>query len=491
MFGRKRTWVLATFLLAVFLFFLLFFTRAHPILPSNMDDWAYLYPHRSAVPIWKGWNPIRIFAEVGIPAVSMISSFLFMPFTGNIFTALMIGFAISVSMALTGLLLGFCRLLANRTLSDRQVIAWGVFFLLCHFWIFRTEYQGNYYMLWTSDACTYFFYVIPNLMNAAAVLWLETDPELRALPSAGAYGKKALFLLLAYFSIFSNIWASMILAAYVGSRLLFSVAALIRKEKTGKAWLSENATLLLLAAVWLVSQIFELNGMRAGEIGRNMGTELSRTLSTGLSVLLKMNRRYALTMPVLLAGGLTVMIRSKDRQELRSVVILAVAGVFCLLYLVLSCSKTGASYIRRPDVFYGLFFFGTVTVILAASALIRRVPVLKLILPLTLVIILVDCQSPGRTWREANGQQLSPRIINNINNDIVKQLKAAEAEGKNSVQILLPDFGVPGNWPYSVEAGEVVGETMWKLGVLEKNIIVEAMIPTAEKNSLLQTGPDG
>ena len=40
-----------------------------------------------------------------------------------------------------------------------------------------------------------------------------------------------------------------------------------------------------------------------------------------------------------------------------------------------------------------------------------------------------------------------------------------------------------------MRATEIVGETMWKLGVLERNIVVEYLIPTEEKNILLETSP--
>lgn len=63
---------------------------------------------------------------------------------------------------------------------------------------------------------------------------------------------------------------------------------------------------------------------------------------------------------------------------------------------------------------------------------------------------------------------ISPRIINNINNDIVSQLRQAEQEGKNSTTIFIPYLEGEDNGLYNVRATEIVGETMWKLGVLER-----------------------
>ena len=489
---KRRKMILTGFLLLVFFFFFFFYTVSHPILPSDMDDWAYMYPRRLAVPIWKVWNPIRIFAEVAMPAVSVLSSVLFMPLTGNIFYAMMIGYAFCMSAAMTALLYGFCCVLRKKQYSDLQMLFWTCFFLLSHFWIFRTQYQENDYMLRTVDVCTYFFYVIPNLLNATAVLWLEADPDLRSLHPSGSYLKKSLFLLLAYFCIFSNLWAGMILAAYTGSIMIFYTVSAIREKKTFQTWFCENSLYLLLLAVWLVSQVFELNGMRADDIlgEQDYAGSIMETISLVPGILKAMNRRYAFTIGVLFVGGVAALLRTKDRTTLRTVCIWALASVFGSLYLLLSCSKAGPDYIRRPDVFYGLFFFCSVIVILAGGAMIQKIPFIKLFLPIVLVIILSDCSSPGRTWKECNYLGMPPRIVNNINNDIVKQLKKAEQNGLDSTEIFVPDFEVDDNGLYHIKATEIVGETMWKLGVLERNIIVDRIVPSKDKNILLHTGPD-
>ena len=490
MLEKRKNTVLTFFLIAVFLFFLLFYTRCYPILPSDMDDWAYIYPRRMAVPIWKVWNPIRVFAEVGMPAVSMMSSVVFMPFTGNVFDAMMIGFALCMAAAITGLLFAFCKMLQEKKYPVALTLFWAAFFLLSHFWIFRTEYQQNDYMLRTSDTCTYFFYVIPNLMNAAAVLWLEADPGLRDLRlSEGSGLKKSVFFLLAYFCIFSNIWAGMILASYLGSVMIFHTAAAIRDKKRFHRWISENSMLLVLIVMWLVSQFFELNGMRAAEVAEDQPLEIRETLAAIPLILKAMNRRYMFTAGLLFAVGGMALLRTKEKEKMLEIYRWGMAGLLAFLYLVLSCGKVGASYFRRPDVFYGVFFFCSVLVVLTGAAMIKRFSFVKLVLPLALVIILSDCNSPGKTWCYSNFMGLPPRIVNNINNDIVSQLRQAEQEGKDSTTIFIPALEGEDNGLYNVRGTEIVGETMWKLGVLERNIVVDYLVPTQEKNYLLETSP--
>ena len=485
---KRRKIIIALFLALVFFFFFAFYTIAHPILLSSMDDWDYVYYHRDPVPKWNAWNPSRVFAEVIMPLVSMLSRILFFPITGNIFTALMIGFSVSVSLAMTGLTFALCCLLKKRAVSLPQVLFWAAFFLLCHFWAFRTDYQNNDYMLRTVNACTYFFYVIPNLMNAAAVLWLEADSDLKRLNPDGQYLKKSFFLLLAYFCIFSNIWASLLLASYTISRLIAGLLSSIRKKESLKKWCNENSMYLLLVAAWIVSQLFEMSGLRADSISHDISTELKRTISVVIGVLKKANRRFLLAECVLLIGGMISLVRQKDRKTLHTVLIWGLAGAGVFLYLVLSCSKTGASYLKRPDVFYGFFFFVSMLCIFCGNALLQKIPFLKLILPLVLVLILVDCNSAGRTFRESNELHMSPKIVNNINNDIVKQLKEAEQSGKDSTVILVPVFDDQYNWPYAPIGKDIIGEAMWKLGVVEKNILIDYVLPSEDKNELLSAG---
>lgn len=473
------------FIFSVFAFFFIFFFQLHPITVSDTDDWSFLIFHRSALPIWNGWNPIRVFAEVTMPAVSEISAALFYPFTKNIFIALTLGYSISISIVitcLTGML--FCML--KERLSSLRALLFCLLFLISHFWIFRTDYQHNDYMLRTVDACTVFFYVIPNLLNSFFVLWIEKDQKYLEWQPATSYSKLAVFVVLAYFCIFSNIWSGMILSAYSGSKLLFSLHTL--KRDNLKKWLSKNSMFLIIIVFWIISQIYELNGGRAADIGKKVTDELPATLKNLYITAKNVNHKYFAVMSILLFGGLFVIFRRKDKSAYGLVGIWGVSVLLSLLYIIISCSKAGSSFSKRPDVFYGLFFFGFMLVTVCGEKLIEEIPLSKAVIPLMLIIIINDCFSGGRTFRESNVLNISPKIINNINNDIVHQLKEAEKEGLDMVKIEIPKFNTKDNWPYATYAAVPIGESMWKLGVIEKNVTVEELVPNTEKNVLITGG---
>lgn len=487
----KERSLLLIFSFLVFSFFFIFFFYLHPISISDTDDWIFLTTHRDAYPIWGAWNPCRVFAEVTFPVISSASATLFYPVTGNIFISLTIGYAICMAASVTALAVALWRL-DRKKHSVLVSITVSLFFLICHFWIFRTEYQDNDYMLRTNDACSVFFYIIPNLLNAVLVLWMETDNEIVNWSSDDnqyQFVKKTLFIILAYFSIFSNIWAGMILAVYIGTRLLFTIKPIIQGQKKLNNWFGENKTFLILFAVWIASQFFEMNGGRAADImiGKKLSGEIVKTIITMLRKAAEMNWNFVATMLLLLLAGISVQIARKKKSELKKTMFWGTCFLFSCVYLILSCSKTGQLYAARPGVFYGLFFFGFMTVVVNTADLADAFPKTKVFIPLLMIIALNDCFSGGRTFRDFN-IDLSPRIINNINNDIVDQMVKAENAGVDHISIEVPVFDHKDNWPYAVYARDAIGESLWKFHVIEQNIKVDSIIPCSEKNNLLSIG---
>lgn len=147
----------------------------------------------------------------------------------------------------------------------------------------------------------------------------------------------------------------MILAAYLGSEMIFHTIAVIRNKRRFQVWLSENSMLVLLIAIWLSSQIFELNGMRAVDIVGDKPFEIGRTIADIPLVLKGMNHRYVFTIVILFAVGVTILLRSGDKEKRLTICRWGVASVLAFLYLILSCGKVGADYVRRPMCFMGFF----------------------------------------------------------------------------------------------------------------------------------------
>lgn len=488
---NKNRWMGFALIAMTFLFFLFFFTKLYPIVISNVDDYYCFANHRQIFPIWHGSEPIRVFPEVFMALSAQGMSVFYRIFGGNIFDYLTFGWAACVAAAMAGLVGILYRLLRKSGASALLTCAGLIVFLLMHFWIFKQKQQdGNIYMLHTVYACTYFYYVIPNLMNAILVLWIHTDPDLYELFRPGKYLKKGFFVLFAYLCIFSNLWAGAILAAYLGVRLVTDGISAIRNKREFRRWFADNYLILLLTVVWLISQVFEINGTRAAGIGLNLADQIGAIWQSAIGMFREVNTRYLLFCGLVVAGGLISFIIRKDGKILAFIGKFAVALVLFLAYYLLSCAKVGTYYVNRPDVFYGAFFFGAVIVLTCLFELLRRFPVGKLILPLLLIAILIDCNSMGKTYQDSivcyRGETVE--LHRKINQDILNQLQEAEAAGLKETKIYVPDYGNVDNWPYADYMGEQAAKSFYKFGALKEEITITEVVPSQEKKRELGVG---
>ena len=476
------------FLAAVFLFFLLWFTRIYPIVISTTDDYYDMANHRHIFPAWHGSEPTRVFPEVFMPLVSQGASLLFRLFGGSILDWLTFGWAFWAAGALTALA-GALYVLFRKAGASEWLICGGLLvFLLMHFWIFKQKQQdGNLYMLYSEYACTYFHYVIPNLMNAVLVVWLHVDRDLHQLFQPGKRLKKAFFVFYAYFCIFSNIWASMILAAWLGVQFVVSIVSGIRQKQPFGKWIGEHYVVLLLIALWLISQFFELNGQRAAAVESYRADSFGGVQGSVRHIFGLLNTRYMIFCILIIAGGLISLCFRKDRKMIGELGIWLASLALCVAYLLLSCSIMTADYLLRPDVFYGAFFFGALIVLRCFFELLRRFPAGKLIVPLLLIFMLVECNSMGRTYKDSvtryRGETAATHV--RINQDILDQLKRAEESGEKEVVLHVPNYANPDNWPYSIAAGEAISKAFHKYGVLKEEIVITEIIPDQEKNTEL------
>lgn len=254
-------------------------------------------------------------------------------------------------------------------------------------------------------------------------------------------------------------------------------------------WLRGNYLILLLTLLWLVSQIFEINGTRASGIGMNIADNFGVIWDRSIEMFREVNMRYMLFSGFLIAGGLVSFIIRKDQKSLAFIGKLFAATVLFILYYLLSCSKVGTYYVR-PDVFYGAFFFGAVIVLLCFFELLRRFPAGKLILPLLLIAIFIDCNSMGRTYQDSivsyRGETVA--LHNRVNQDILDQLLDAEKAGLKETKIYVPDYGNADNWPYADYMGEQVAKSFYKFGALKEEIVITEVVPSREKKEELGVG---
>ena len=133
----KNTTLVLSFYGLIFIYFIIFFTKIHPIMVSDTDDWNYFFNHRKAIPLWKNWNLVRVLPEVLMPLISEISTYVIYPFQGDFFQSLTLGYAFALAASITILVIVVYKYFYNKYNTELHTMIYAaVFFILCHFGFF-------------------------------------------------------------------------------------------------------------------------------------------------------------------------------------------------------------------------------------------------------------------------------------------------------------------------------------------------------------------
>ncbi len=487
---NKKAVGLFFFGLAVFLIMLAYFTRLHALVLFDTDDWKYASYSRQAVPLWKNWNPTRVFPEIFMSLCYDFASAVFYPVSKDYLGAGTFMTALVVSVAVCVYLVTFVRLLRVRfQVEDSLSLGAGALFFLMHFWIFRSALTGNQHMFYSFDICCYYYYIIPNLLNCTLVMLaiIHFSPE-KLVQEAGT-GKRAILVLLMYLALFSNLYASIIFAVYLGWHLLGNLLCWIRgrKKNSGKPcafrfWLRQNSVSLICLCLWAVVQIFEANGGRADSLKKNEGYLLlvRDTLKNAWALKGQVNRIF------LLFCGLTVLLflvmaAVKRREQgtriceykkfcLNNLVV----SVIIFIYLVLICSKHYSEAIQRADILFGTLFFLLLSVVLLFCYVVTSIPQLKVLVPLFLVMVFYQINPSAQVvFRDSNIVGWTDQQCRYTTQKIIDQIIQADQNQQDSVVLTIPKFNDGDNWPITAGACGQISQTLRKQGVISHDINIE------------------
>lgn len=500
---KRERYIWLLYCLAVFGLLFAFFFAIHPLVLFDSDDWTYVAYARPAIPLWGDWNPTRVFPEVFMPLCGSIAAHLVRPLMGGDYIgALALVFAAALSLFITGYACLFGKVMRERCgLSSGAAVLWTTMFLLLHFLILRSKYSYNEHLFLASSATRCFFYTIPDILNCGLVLYLLLDDALddgwRKL-RAGVYGEHplryGLLALAIYMALFSNLYASVILAAYVGCQLLGELARLLRGRTRLGECLRGNSFRLAYIALWGGVQVFEANGGRAKALLETaaLSEQLKAALRACAELLRSFNRCFlalAILLP-LAAAILACRGRGSKRapggegERAGSVPLrLLSAGVLIGAYEVLMSAVAASGYIVAPEVMFGAAFCLLMEMALCGAYVLKRLPWTALALPLAICVVLSEIDTGDRVFMESNKGYLDSETCVAVSEDIVRQFTEAEARGDAEVALRVPRFDNPDNWPIAAYAAGNIPRALYKHGVLRAPVALGEFIPTEEKNA--------
>lgn len=469
---------------SVFFFFVIFFYKIHPLVIFDTDDWTYSYFQRNMALEWRGWNPSRVLPEVLMPLVTLAGNFVFGLFIPDHFRAISMGYAVTLSLFITVMCYFLYRLLEKS--NGKLVLL--LYFLICHFWIYRILPHENQYMFRTVNVTCVFFYVIPNLLNCILVLWIMQMQKSSGFVLEGflqmSSAKKSAFVFFTFWAIYSNLWASICLAVYVSVIALFDgIHMLLEKNFSLIKYLKKHVIEICIVILWAIQQVYELNGGRAAGINLGPYTQsLLNTLNICHDLLRGLNTYFILSAIGIFLLAAAIIVIHKDKKAARSLLILLTSVFIVGLYLILSCARTGWTYLARPDVQYCGFFFAMLILILSVDTVFQYFSAAKTLMPLLLAFAVCNCNTEGRTYLDSTMGNYPPEACIRVCNDIMQQFLDVDAAGKTDIIVEVPYFQSENNWPIASYAAGRFSSYFYKMGITEKMIHVMEFHCTVDKN---------
>ena len=489
--NKRKHFLITIWYLSIFAFFCFWFTQILPLVVYDTDDWNYIGYVRSAHPIWGDWNPAKVFPEIIMPFFSSLGRYLLYPLSGDYIGALTITHAAVVSGFLT--LYVWClagmlkRLFRISRLHTGLTV---VFFLLLHFLFLRISDTDNSYLFNTGDLNCYYNYLIPGLLNASIVMLLIGNPVMDAFLRSGNWVLRGFFLLLLYLAIFSNLACSGILTAYAGSCILVSLWT-HRKRFSPVLIIKENSWHLGILLAWFISAVYEMNGGRAQAAGNGGLLHNALDTFTAYSYVLTTSNRYFwyCVLGLCLAAGIVFFFSRKHgtgEASVRQWVPIWFFAVAALhVYTILLCASVWPEYIYRSEYLFAPLFYIILIAALALGYLFYKFPQLALAVPLVLLILISEVNTPGKTFREPNMSNYDGSVCADISRDILQQVLEADRQGLTELDLYIPkhvaDLEQSDNWPHSLGQLQYISKSLYEQGMIHYPIILRG-IPSEEFN---------
>lgn len=484
---------LAPVLLAVVVFALalVYLTRIHPLYIADTDDWTYIGYWRRAAPVWGDWNPTRVMPEILMPITGAIASYVVTPLIGDYIEAQMIVAGFVISAFICSYIMVFYYTVRRTLRPERWVaVLLALLFLALHLLIFRSAPTDNQHLLYSPSLTTYFYYTAANTLNASLAM----------LYVAGAWGteksggqgslRSGIMLVLAYFALLSNLFASIVLAACVGAGLVFRLVKALRSHDSILCFIKRNIASLSVIAFWLIVQLFEANGGRAASLQTDASLldRVSQALSFMWITVKTLNHTWIFVVILLLISGSFANRKqaiAKNTGQVAATMLLA--AILAFAYLALCCAKVAPETALRADILFGIFYPIIVIAVLSLGLFLTLMPHAKTALPLVVIFLLCLCNTQGRTFANSNMLKAPESAVRELDQQIVEQCTTAAEEGRNEVVIEVPKVNTPDNFPFALYGGERIKATLTAHGLIDRDITI-SLNPTEEKAREMNVG---
>lgn len=462
----------------VFVFIFSYFSFANPIVPYDGDDWNYLGSYRAPVPIWGSWNPTRVLPEILLPLTGYIAAYVVYPLIHDYLLSITIVTSLFIALTITGFFVLLTHTFKN-ILDVKTYIAVGLslIFLALHFILFFSKSDNNMYLLFTFNLTTIFYYLIPDFLNCSLILLFITHQDFNTyFFNQLTDVKKCIFIIAAYFAIFSNVFCSEILGVYCFTMLCIAAFSMFRnfslKKNTLYLFIKNQKIYISILLVWLISLFMEAHGGRAHMVGPSK-MDIGSAFQFFLSLTMLINHRIAaIFLVIIIAMGIFLIKKDsalfKQTKLLTTLVYCFIAIFPMIIVSLLAAAKSVPFYAGIPNSMYGIFFLVLFSLLLCTGFLIKKYRVLSLLMPLGVIFILVFLMK-GIPVMPSNTSHLTSNQCLTIDRAIIQQIVDADKNGKDKIDLKVPVWSGD-NWPHSKDFVKSLPRTLYKHGIISRPI---------------------
>ena len=162
--------------------------------------------------------------------------------------------------------------------------------------------------------------------------------------------------------------------------------------------------------------------------------------------------------------------------------------VIASVYLMILCGVADPEYLARNDVKIGLFFFILLAIVMMFGWAIANSGDgrLQLVLPILLFILAAQSLNYCKPFMDYNREGLSWEDELRVDEDLMEQFLDADEAGLEEFELhVLVNEKTVDNWPYPSYAGDLIGDALFRHGVMTRPIKAVTVFDEEKNKELL------
>ena len=511
--AKKRNMIVwIVFALALFAGLCIFFFKIDPVTVFDTDDWSILTNFRKHrfLPGKDEWNPSRVMPEIMMPFAGFVGRVLFIRARG-FYDAAVMGMGLVLAAFITAYVALTARMIGKKFgIGIAGEILIELFVLFVHFIAFITGKGKFGFFFYEMNACSVFYYTIPTIFNCIIIcLTIIYEEYIRHFFRKEHIVCKIVYLIMIYFAVFSNLYASVVIAAFSAAKILQYFFIEVRDRTTDRIdKLIQCSVYIYTLILWFVSMAFELAGGRAtqfSEVKFDVKAAFLDYKNTfyGKNILFDIMIAAALVFYIVM---LVRILRNKDRfvkpiiervkttskkkrdelmidpmdellfSYVNQTSLYLVCFVLTSAFLILLRAKTGAGYFGHLAVQLNYFMFLLMNVYGMIAYLIRMQKKVLYGVAVLVAAMAWIAMFSGVTYSEYNMRGLSNENCKALADYITEQYVEADENNVEYAYIHVPNFHTEDNFPIANYGNARFANTLYQYGVTSRFINSELVL---------------